>query len=265
MLDIYEQRSSILDKYMLAMMYMCAVQSLLIITVSEYSRGQIVKLMPMCAGKVYVLSPFVREHRLARQPASHIDRLLMVAKLDPRKNHVLVLHALAELFALRRCARPIEVHFVGEIGYRSFGKELVEIGERLSTATQRIIFHDVVSDDALNQLYAECDLLLFPSFDEGFGLPVLEALETGLAVLAAARGGVPEVAGPFASYCSIDSPAALATEINRALDSKDRMNQMASEGRADVMLRFSRDRSVAQLRNILFASRDRMGAINESR
>ncbi|MDQ0395741.1 glycosyltransferase 61 family protein [Labrys monachus] len=62
-----------------------------------------------------------------------------------------------------------------------------------------VLLHDL-SDRALDLLYRHCLLTIFPSFDEGWGLPVGESLAHGKICLASAAGGVPEVGGAFADY-----------------------------------------------------------------
>ena len=57
----------------------------------------------------------------------------------------------------------------------------------------RIQFTGFVSDDDLLQLYNACDLFLFPSFYEGFGLPALEAMACGRAVACSSTSALPEV------------------------------------------------------------------------
>jgi alpha-1,3-rhamnosyl/mannosyltransferase len=67
-------------------------------------------------------------------------------------------------------------------------------------------------------LYAGARLLVMPSFDEGFGIPVLEAMTCGVPVVASRRGSLPEVLGDAGPLVNPDEPAEIAAAITRLLD-----------------------------------------------
>ena len=67
-------------------------------------------------------------------------------------------------------------------------------------------------------LYAGARLLVLPSFEEGFGLPVLEAMTVGVPVVASNRGALPEVVGDAGLLVEPDQPEALADAMARLLD-----------------------------------------------
>jgi glycosyltransferase involved in cell wall biosynthesis len=72
-----------------------------------------------------------------------------------------------------------------------------------------------VSESTLQWLYENCFGFLYPSLGEGFGLPVLEALSCGAAVITSPRTALPEVAGDAALYCNPDDPHALYSAMLR--------------------------------------------------
>jgi glycosyltransferase involved in cell wall biosynthesis len=78
-------------------------------------------------------------------------------------------------------------------------------------------FHRVTTQE-LRTLYGACALFVFPSLYEGFGLPVVEALDAGARVVAARAAAIPEVAGEAASYMDPYDEEAMATAIKKALD-----------------------------------------------
>ena len=82
-----------------------------------------------------------------------------------------------------------------------------------SGVADRIRFLGFVSDDDLLQLYNACDLFCFPSFYEGFGLPVLEAMACGAAVVCSNTSAIPEVADGAALFFNPYNP----DEITRAM------------------------------------------------
>jgi alpha-1,3-rhamnosyl/mannosyltransferase len=75
-----------------------------------------------------------------------------------------------------------------------------------------------VPHDERERLYAGARALVLPSFDEGFGLPVLEAMSAGLPVIVSNRGSLPEVVGTAGSIVPADDAAAWAAAIARTHD-----------------------------------------------
>jgi glycosyltransferase involved in cell wall biosynthesis len=70
-----------------------------------------------------------------------------------------------------------------------------------------------------------------PSLDEGFGLPLLEAMAAGLPVIAASRGALPEVAGGAATLVNDDSPEAWAEAIRSVIDNESLRQALQRAGR----------------------------------
>lgn len=115
--------------------------------------------------------------------------LLCVGSHEPRKNHLGVLHA-AEMLWLR--GREFRLVFVGGNAWRSelfmaeFGR-LVDEGHPLMTMSK-------ITDEFLSSAYALADATIFPSFNEGFGLPVAESLAAGTPVITSNYGSMKEIA-----------------------------------------------------------------------
>jgi glycosyltransferase involved in cell wall biosynthesis len=88
---------------------------------------------------------------------------------------------------------------------------------------QRVEFKGHVSDDELAALYRGAACLVFASRDEGFGLPLLEAMASGVPVVATRAGALPEIAGDAAILVEPGNPVALAGGIERALADRERL------------------------------------------
>jgi glycosyltransferase involved in cell wall biosynthesis len=88
---------------------------------------------------------------------------------------------------------------------------------------QRVEFKGHVSRDELASLYRGAACLVFPSRDEGFGLPVLEAMASGVPVVTTKAGALPEIAGDAAILVEPGNPVALAGGIERALADRERL------------------------------------------
>lgn len=116
--------------------------------------------------------------------------ILSVGDLQPRKNQVGLIQAFAELLR----ARPELPHSLVLAGKDTwYGPQVRRAAER-SGAGARIHFTGFVTDEDLLHLYNACELFVFPSYYEGFGLPLVEAMACGKAVACSDSSALPEVA-----------------------------------------------------------------------
>ncbi len=135
--------------------------------------------------------------------------ILMVGDLQPRKNQEGLIHAFAEL--LREY--PQLPHHLVLVGKDCWDSSRIRRAAAKSSAAERIHFTGFVSDEALVWFYGACEVFAFPSFYEGFGLPILEAMACGRAVACSNTTAIPEVADAAAILFNPNSTA----EIVRAL------------------------------------------------
>ncbi len=98
-----------------------------------------------------------------------------------------------------------------------YGAFLEEEVQRLGLR-ERVVMPGEVSDADRQWLYEQCDAFLFPSLTEGFGFPVLEAMQCGKPVIVARRTSLPEVAGDRGEYWDSFDPEAMLTVVRRGLD-----------------------------------------------
>jgi glycosyltransferase involved in cell wall biosynthesis len=176
-----------------------------ILTPSEFSRRAILKHYQLNDDKVVVIPNAVssRFRVIDRDVALGAVRrkfgirgtfVLTVGDLQPRKNHLGLLRAFEEVLHARPNLRH-ELVFVGKETWSS--KELHRAVEH-SSIRDRVHFTGFVDDEDLVQLYGASDLFVFPSFYEGFGLPILEAMACGRAVACSNTTAMPEVANASA-------------------------------------------------------------------
>ncbi|MHB0679446.1 glycosyltransferase family 4 protein, partial [Roseomonas mucosa] len=140
--------------------------------------------------------------------------VLFVSTIEARKNHALafrVWRRLLEEMPEREVPRLV---FAGGAGW------LVQdlLGQIRNTANLggKLVLAGSPSDSDLRLLYRDCRFTFFPSFYEGWGLPVTESLSFGRACLASDRASVPEAGGRFCAYLDPDN-ATGATAAARAL------------------------------------------------
>ncbi len=191
----------------------------LILTPSEFSRRAILKHYSIEPERIRVIpngvsSFFCPWNRIAA--AQRIRRsfgisapfVLTVGDLQPRKNHLRLLQAFES--AIRATRLPHHLVFVGQDGFRA--PDVRATSERCGFG-ERTHFTGYVSDRDLLDFYNACDLFVFPSLYEGFGLPILEAMACGRPVACSNISAMPEVAGGAAM---LFDPRSIA-EMSRAI------------------------------------------------
>jgi glycosyltransferase involved in cell wall biosynthesis len=134
---------------------------------------------------------------LARYRVQRRAFILVVSTLDLRKNHALIARAARNLYPRVKDRMP-PILFVGKrgIGFNFLEQELVGMGY----LGGRIQILPDVTDDELASLYAACRFTIYPSFVEGWGLPVQESLAFGRPCLASSATSIPEAGLDLAAY-----------------------------------------------------------------
>ena len=199
-----------------------------IVVSSSYAAGQVERELGVSPDRITVCSPGAPEWTaaIARErtgrPGSAV--ILFVGTLDLRKNIAGLLDAFVRLLARRPDAPPLML--AGRVT-ESVGIELRRT-ERAPLAGH-VTIAGYVTHEERQRLYREAQMLVLPSLEEGFGLPVLEAMACGLPVVISNRGSLPEVAGDAASPIDPLDADALAIEMERLLD-PDAARVAASNG-----------------------------------
>ncbi|MBU3661864.1 MAG: glycosyltransferase family 4 protein [Bacteroidetes bacterium] len=187
-----------------------------IITVSAFSKKQIVKHFRVGQDKISW------SHLAVKEDFSNVSNngftpsmpyILYAGNIKPHKNLIGALEAI-KLANISNCRFLI----IGKIdgfksGYGSGLNELImELGDRVA-----IVGH--VSDLELKQYYANASLFFFPSFYEGFGLPILEAMKYGLPILTTKEAAIPEVGGAKVFYTNPFDAKVMAKDLIQLFDS----------------------------------------------
>jgi glycosyltransferase involved in cell wall biosynthesis len=172
-----------------------------VVTVSEFSRDAILRAYDIAPDKVRVVpnaaNPAFRVIGREKAQSAVRERLginapfiFTVGDLQPRKNQI----GLIEAFARLLHQQPQLPHHLILTGKETWFTPKVKEAARTSGFADRIHFTGWVSDAELLELYNACDCFVFPSFYEGFGLPILEAMACGRAVACSNTSAMPEVA-----------------------------------------------------------------------
>jgi glycosyltransferase involved in cell wall biosynthesis len=171
-----------------------------VLTPSEFSKRRILDAYKLPDDKVVVLPygvssvfrPVAREtaQRGMRTRLPSAPFILTVSDLQPRKNHLTLIHAFEDLIR----EHPLLPHQLLVVGKETWYGATVRAAAKKSPVADRIHFTGFVDDEELRRLYGACDLFVYPSFYEGCGLPILEAMACGRAVACSNTSAMPEVA-----------------------------------------------------------------------
>jgi glycosyltransferase involved in cell wall biosynthesis len=183
-----------------------------IIVVSEFTGREVVRQLGVDPDRIAVCSPGAP----AWTPRATLPvngYILFIGTLEPRKNVGGLLDAYEQLIGRRRDMPRLLIA----------GKALDEARPLLDRIARpplagRVEHIGYVKADDRKRVYEGARLLVQPSFEEGFGLPVLEAMTLGVPVVAANRGALPEVLGDAGPLVDPDAPVTIADAIERVVD-----------------------------------------------
>jgi glycosyltransferase involved in cell wall biosynthesis len=177
--------------------------------------------------------------KLARELNLRKPYLLGVGTLEPRKNARTTIRA----FSLLADRIPHDLVLAGSPGWK-MGDLRDEISQ--SPWRERIRWTGRVSDESLADLYAGAEVFVFPSLGEGFGFPLVEAMASGVPVVASRVSSLPEVTGDAAVLVDPLDTAALAGAILSLLQDSSKRAEMISRGLARAT-QFSWDKAAEEM------------------
>jgi glycosyltransferase involved in cell wall biosynthesis len=178
-----------------------------VIVSSHYAAREVIAHLDVDADAISVCSPGAPEwgSAIARERDARAEGkfILFIGTLEPRKNIDGLLEAYARLRNRQEGVPPLVM--------------AGRVRESQKVDAAHVSMLGYVSDDKRRSLYRDACLLVLPSLEEGFGLPVLEAMACGVPVVVSDRGALPEVAGDAASPVDPSDVDTLASEMQRML------------------------------------------------
>jgi glycosyltransferase involved in cell wall biosynthesis len=206
-----------------------------IITGSAYSRDHIARTYGVDPGRIEVVPYGVEESYRRRLSDGEIERalaaygvrrpyVLSVGRLNPRKNLATLVRAFSGLKSRRGVPHTLVIAGKEDFGAAAVLKEIHGAG------ASDIVFTGFVADADLPALYQGADVFLYPSLFEGVGLPVLEAMASGVPVVTSDRSSLPEIAGDAALVVDPTDEARLSEAMERLLDDKGLREEMMRRG-----------------------------------
>lgn len=225
-----------------------------IMTVSNFSKAEIVKYLGVNESKIFVnylgiSDTFLKSTNLTLNRNNVLEKyntgdnfIITIGTLEPRKN----ISGLIRAFQILKSKYSFsgKLIIVGRKGWiNSFSME-----ENLK---KDIIFTGYIEDEHLPILLTSAKAFIFPSFYEGFGLPLIEAMSLGVPVLCSNKASLPEIGGDACEYFDPTDHEEMARKIFWVLEDEKKRNEMSLKGRKRANL-FTWSNHSERIINILF-------------
>lgn len=199
-----------------------------IITISEFSRSRIIEHFKIPESKITVIYNGVKQGIKYENSKSNYKLpfkryVLSLGSIEPRKNISTLISAWKNIF--KKLPDDIGLVIVGGKGNSDIFKSSLH-----DTDVERIFYTGHLSDDHVNQLYADALVFVYLSYYEGFGLPPLEAMSYGIPVVTGNRTSLPEVVGDAGIMVDPLSVTECSSAIIELINNKDKREDFRLKG-----------------------------------
>lgn len=247
--------SYIVRKTYLKRIKQCLKWTDLIITFSQSSKNDIIKYLDVEPKRIYITT------QASRYCSEYLDiafndlssnfikydfsrpYLLLVSTLEPRKNIINAIRA----FNYLKTKAQVE-HQLVIIGQKGWQYKPILAAIANSPWQKDIHYLGYLSDRQVAYFYSQADVFVYPSYYEGFGLPVLEAMSLGTPVVTSNTSSLPEVAGDAALLIDPRDPIQLAEAILKVISDSQLRQLMVRKGKERAKL-FSWERTARETIN----------------
>lgn len=205
-----------------------------IVTISKASKHDIMKLYNIPSEKIVVTYPGIKGKEgkhismesLKEKHSLDKPYILFVGTLQPRKN----ITRLIEAFSMLRNPE-VDLVIVGKKGW--LYEEILVAPEKFHVR-DNVKFLEFIEDDELASLYKQAEFFILPSLYEGFGLPVLEAMQQGCPVITSNVSSLPEVGGDAALYVDPENTSDIKEKMEKLLTDKTLQKDLIEKGKKQV-------------------------------
>lgn len=219
-----------------------------ILTISQSSKNDIINFYKVPESKIEVVYPGIKE--MVNKSNTGIkskykisgEYILFVGTLQPRKNVTRLIEAFSEIKN-----KEIELIVIGKKGWMF--EEILSAPEKFGVSS-RVRFLNSVPDKDLPGFYAGASCFVLPSLYEGFGLPVLEAMQNGCPVIVSKVSSLPEAGGDAALYVNPMDSSDIAEKIDKLLSDDKLRAEMIKKG-FDQVKKFSWEKSARETLKVL--------------
>lgn len=203
-----------------------------IITISESSKSDIIDAYSLSSDKLSVVYPGVKDIKTTitmdefkKKYGISKDYILFVGTLQPRKNIVRLIEAFSKLNS------SVDLVIVGKKGWQF--EEILQAPKKFNVEDRVKFIHDV-DEDELPSFYENAKMLVLPSLYEGFGLPVIEAMQYGCPVVTSNVSSLPEAGGEAALYIDPENVSDIVEKIQKVLNDENFRMEMIKKGKEHV-------------------------------
>ena len=213
----------------------------IIFTISNASKSDIIKIYGVPKKKVAVTYPGIKEENIKHEALSMKDvkdkygiegeYILFVGTLQPRKNIKKLIEAFSKLSTFNSQLSTLNLVVVGKKGWMY--EEILGAPKKFGIE-DKVKFLDFVTDEELQALYKNALCFILPSLYEGFGLPVLEAMQNGCPVITSNISSLPEAGGDAALYVDPQDVNDIADKIQKVISNQKLRDDMMEKGYKQV-------------------------------
>lgn len=222
-----------------------------IVAISECTKRDIMRFFQIPEKKIHVVYqgcdasfacpvPSEKKAAVCRKYSLPGRYILNVGSIEERKNALRVVQALRDI--------PEDVHAV-LVGRPTPYTRQVKAYCAAQKLEKRVHLLHGIAFDELPAIYRMAKAFVYPSYYEGFGIPIIEALHSGVPVIAAKGSCLEEAGGPDSIYVNPDIAGEISAAVNHILENPELREGMAQAGKAYVQ-RFSDERQARQLMRI---------------
>jgi len=227
-----------------------------IITLSESAKKEIIEYYKIpsdkvevvylgCPKNIYKIDDEYKINEVKNKYGIGDDYILFVGTLEPRKN----IEGLIQAYSLLNDAfkEKYQLAICGGKGW--YYDKIFKLVNTLKL-NGHIVFTGYVPEQDLSSIYSGAALFAFPSFYEGFGLPILEAFTCGIPVLVSNNSSLPEVAGEAVIYCDAEKVETIKDGIEKILTDNKLRNELVEKGFIQLQ-KFSWDKTAEKVVKLL--------------
>ncbi len=228
-----------------------------IITVSQNTKKDLFELYKIPKNKIEVIYEGVStchaelvsaSHKILKQVQDDNDKyLLFIGRLEKRKN----IEGIIEAYRILKEKYNIP-HSLVLAGSPGYGYERIKHKVESIKYKDEIIFLGFIKEEEKYKLIKNADIFLFPTFYEGFGLPILEAQSLGVPVVTSNVSSLPEVGGDSVAYATPTEPISIADSIYKIISDENFRNAIIEKGFKNVK-RFSWEKCAKEIAEVLLA------------
>lgn len=225
-----------------------------VVAISENTRQELMKAYNIPKNQTSIVYPAINHSHYKPQPKQIVTKvheklsikpnyLLFVGTLEPRKNIVGLIEAFVALPNDIKAKHQLVI--VGGRGWKD--KTIANSLEQHEQ--ENINYVGYVSDEDMPAVYSGAALFVYPTYYEGFGMPVLESMACGAPVLCAKNSSLPEVLGSAGVYFDASNTKELTKKMKTLLNNKAKLNELSKKG-LERAANFSWQKSAAQLQEV---------------